>query len=310
MIPTNRPRLHPSIALLLLSTLWAMNTLLPGLLPNLIPGASTLPASAKLFLPCSLLAFAATAWALVHRRRWPTHKQILPPILTGLGLFVAPYLLMSLPKPGINPYTQTVLLTLVPVFCLILEPHILSRPTQPSRLALPAALAAVFGAICVFPFQFPNSPATTLSFCAAMLAVISIATATCLATGASGIAPSSFAAIANATAAIGLALTSLFHGPPIWSWRPGLPELLWPLAVDLPALLILFWLFRRTSATRTATRYLFTPLLAILAGAALLHLPLTPRTCAGLLLLAIGATYLLFAPAAEPDSTTLSLTSK
>ena len=83
------------------------------------------------------------------------------------------------------------------------------------------------------------------------------------------------------------------------------PELLWSIAIEVPALFLLFWLMPRMSAARMATRYVIAPLLAILVGAGLMRAALVPRTWLGLMLMAAGAVYLLFAPDEKPEELSL-----
>jgi drug/metabolite transporter (DMT)-like permease len=72
-------------------------------------------------------------------------------------------------------------------------------------------------------------------------------------------------------------------------------------AVQLPSLLLLFWLMRRTSATAMATRYVLAPLIAILVDMGIAPPIVGARTWLGLLLIAGGAGALLLAPPAPPD---------
>ena len=72
---------------------------------------------------------------------------------------------------------------------------------------------------------------------------------------------------------------------------------------DLVALALLFWLMQRMSAVRMATRFLIAPLLTNLIGIALLRPGVHRRGWTGLLLIAIGSAWLLFAPKDEPDRT-------
>ena len=115
------------------------------------------------------------------------------------------------------------------------------------------------------------------------------------------------AAISGLTAALGYAVASIFTEPSIWQWSLWAPELLWSTVVELPALLLLFWLMGHMSAVRMATRYGVAPLITILLGALLTQSSLTWRTSLGLLLMALGAGYLLFAPESELEPASLSL---
>jgi drug/metabolite transporter (DMT)-like permease len=200
------------------------------------------------------------------------------------------------------------------VFTLVFEPYFDSGFDRQSRSTLLAALMSIVGALCVFPVEIPASIEAGLALCAVILAAACIAAANCkavvLATQPaekSTATTAQMAAIAGAIAAIAFAVASAITERPVWKWNIWQPELLWSALVEAPALLLLFWLMRRMSATRMATRYVIAPLLAILIGAALMRSDLALRTWLGLALMAGGAAYLLLAPAAEPESTGLSL---
>ena len=73
--------------------------------------------------------------------------------------------------------------------------------------------------------------------------------------------------------------------------------------------LLLFWLMPRMPAPLLATRYILAPLLAILIGAIALQSvqEVRLRTWLGMMCMAIGAFWILFAPRETPGSSTLSL---
>jgi drug/metabolite transporter (DMT)-like permease len=303
----------PVAALLLLSLLWACGVLRADLLPGLVP--DLLPRMERQAVPFALLAVVAGLIAVTQQAQWPRALSFRRnAILIGLGLFVAPAGLVSLADGLVPGMARVALFTLVPVFTLVFEPYVGGAFDRQSRSALLAALASIAGALCVFPVEIPASTEAGLALCALILAAACIAAANCkavvLATqpaekSTATTAPT--AAIAGASAAIAFAAASAITEQPVWKWSTWEPELLWSAVVEAPALLLLFWLMRRMSATRMATRYVIAPLLAILIGAALMRSALAPRTWLGLVLMAGGAAYLLLAPAAEPESTGLSL---
>jgi drug/metabolite transporter (DMT)-like permease len=108
-----------------------------------------------------------------------------------------------------------------------------------------------------------------------------------------------FIAIACATAAAVLAPANQILSPQPWQVAGLSPAMLF--AVQLPSLLLLFWLMRRTSATAMATRYVLAPLIAILVDMGIARPIVGARTWLGLLLIAGGAGALLLAPPAPPD---------
>jgi drug/metabolite transporter (DMT)-like permease len=258
-----------------------------------------------------LLAVAAGLIAVARRAHWPRGLPFGNSVLIGLGLFVAPAGLVFLADGWVPGLARTALFTLVPVFTLVFEPYAGGGLDRQSHGALLAALASVAGALRVFPVALPASSEAALALCAVILAAACVAAANCkavvVATELVSKSTSAMAAIAGATAAVAFAAVSAVMERPIWNWETLAPELLWSAVVEVPALLLLFWLMSRMSATRMATRYVIAPLLAILIGATLMRSALVPRTWLGLLSMAGGAAYLLLAPAAKAESIGLSL---
>jgi drug/metabolite transporter (DMT)-like permease len=308
----------PVAALLFLCLLWSLASLRIDLLPALDNQA--LPTMEKQALPLGLLAITSSLIAISRRANRPQMRQIRSAILIGLGLFVAPAVLVSLSNQGISQLTRVALFSLVPVFTVVLEPHIsephISEPhisgttSQQPRGALIAALLAVGGTLCIFPADIPSSPAAAAAFGAVVLAAACIATASCLAVKAATESPiTTTAAIAGTTALASFAVLGplLERGRGPWTWNGIGPELAWSTAVDLPALLLLFWLMTRMSAVRIATRFVIAPLITALFGIALLRPQVSLRDVLGFLLLAAGAGWLLIAPDEEPDSGSLQL---
>ena len=231
--------------------------------------------------------------------------------LIALGLFVLPVLLVQGADQWIPSASRTVLLTLVPVFAVVLEPHLGGEPVRPiGRNSFLAALLAMAGAFCVFPIRFPETVDSTLAVCAVILAAVLIAAANCKAVALIQSEPDAFPAIVTiitTIAAILLAALSAVYERPTLQHSIGLNELAWTALLELPALLLLFWLMNRMTASRMATRYLLAPLLAVMLGAAFLRANLTLRTWIGLVLMAAGAGFLLFDHRDAPTPTGLSL---
>ncbi|HVC48488.1 MAG TPA: hypothetical protein VND90_14710 [Terracidiphilus sp.] len=297
---TSRKSFTPAVALLVLSLLWAAGSLRADLLPN--PAPADLPPLERAAIPLALLALAAVLIALVRRAPWPRGSQLLLALSVALGLFVAPAWLVQLTQNSVPSLTRVALFSLVPVFAVVLEPHLSlrSEPDAP-RIAfgLAASLAAVLGALLLFPLDLPGSLTAAAAQCALVLAAFLIAASNCLAVRAARALPpgslASFAALAGAFAAAALLLSSLIVSPSRFRIPAPASTLLWPLQVDLPALALLFWLFRRLTAVRMTTRFLFAPLFATLISALILAPHISLRDACGLLLLAVSGAWLLFA---------------
>jgi len=308
-----RSRALPNIALLLLSLLWAAGVLQADLLPDLIP--NPLMPLLRQALSLGLLAIVACALAIAHGDQWPRGRMLWSCITVGVGLFVAPAMLVSWANPWVPGLTQAALFTLTPIFTLVFEPYIggENAPQEPSqsRMGLLAALAAFGGALCAFHVNVPTSIQEAGGLFTVIAATACLAAANCKAVAVAheldkgSIRP--LAAIAAATAAILLGTASAVGNQAIWEWAAVEPALLWAVGVEVPGLLLLFWLTRQMSATRMATRYIWAPLIAVFVGAALMQAHFMPRTWIGLLLMALGAAYLLLSPASAQEQDMLSL---
>jgi cadmium resistance protein CadD (predicted permease) len=300
--------------LLLLSLLSASSVWKTDLTPGLVPGL--LPHYERQALPFVLLALMAGSIVLVRRPKWPQRSQVRSSVLVGFGLFVLPGWLLSFARAWVPELARAALLTLVPVFALVLEPYIGNPSEAPARGGLAAALVAVAGALFVFPVTTPTTVEAGDACLVVILAAVCIATANCLGVAAAtrlaceSIFPiATMAAIASTTAATLLAVSSVLFERPIWKWETLAPELFWSAAVEVPQLMLLFWLMPRLSATKMATRYLLAPVLAIVIGALLLQSvqELHLRTWLGLVGMALGSAWLLFAPESDGGTTGLHL---
>jgi drug/metabolite transporter (DMT)-like permease len=224
-------------------------------------------------------------------------KNLLRSFGLGFGLFFVPIFLAHAAACQVSAYSRTALFTLVPVFSIVFQPYISPSAGPPSRFSLLAALAAIAGAFCVFPVELPNSAGSGVAFALVIVAAASVGAASCTAaemTASQPVAP--IAMIAAAGAAWTFATASVIldrgGGSEVWSDWP------WMLALELPALMLLFWLFPKLTPVRMAARYLMAPLFAILMGIAVEQPHLEPREVLGVLLMAGASGYLLFAPEA------------
>ncbi len=302
-----RDRLTGPSALVLLSLLWACS----NLRAELLPAVAAVPVGRleRQALPLVLLAGLATAFALLRKEPWPRGRLFCGAILLGAGLFLLPALLENFSAMTTSAYTRTMLLTLASVFAVVFAPYMGGQGGGEIRHSLVAALAGVAGALLVFPAEFPGTFAPISGFTAAVLAAACLAATNCyavtwardLGSPAEGdLAPrvplAASVAVAAGSAAAGLLSVSAFFERSLWQWKVAAPEWLWSAMLELPALLLLFWLFRRVTAVQMTTRFTLAPLLAVLVGSAALRASMQARTWLGLLLMAAGSGWLLFAP--------------
>ena len=96
--------------LLLLCFLWSLGSLRSDLLRNLT--LHPVPPMEKQAVPFALLAVTAALFALVRRTDWPRGRRLLPPVLVGLGLFVAPAVLVSLSSKWVPELARVALFSL------------------------------------------------------------------------------------------------------------------------------------------------------------------------------------------------------
>ena len=295
-------------ALFLLSILLALGAMRSDLFPA--SAANSMPPLEREALPFAILTVAASVFALIRKTKWPQATLVRSSMAIGLGLFVAPAVLVSLSLNAVSAYTRVALFSLTPVFAVVFEPHLGGTEPQ-SRGGLLASLVAVAGALSIFPVNLPGSIAAGVAFAALIATAACVAAANCHAVRlASNLSRSSIApvvAIACASSAAGLVATSaITQGLSLRSSAIA-SEFLWSVFVTLPALLLLFWLMQRISAARMTTRFLLAPLFAILIGMALDRPSVSLRIWLGILLMAAGAGWLLLAPGEAPDADSSSL---
>jgi drug/metabolite transporter (DMT)-like permease len=282
--------------LLLLSFLWSLSSLRADLFPNLTE--NLVPYMEKQVASFALLALLAGLIAFVRRAEWPRGREVWNWLVVGFGLFVVPAGLVYLSNESISGQTRVALFALAPVFAVVFEPYLGAGTRTESRNGLAAALVAVIGTLCVFPLALPGTMEGGMAFFGVILAAGCVAAANCRAVKLSaelrGRPVLPVAAIAGATAGVGLAAVSAMTERAVWNWSALGPELAWSAGVELPGLLLLFWLMGRMSAARMATRYVLAPWIAIVVGLMLMRPAVGVRIWLGMALVAIGAGWLLF----------------
>ena len=294
----------PISALLLLCLLWASSSLRSELLPGSASPTSPLRSQAMLLAVFAIVASAAT---LVRKAQWPSGRTLGLSVLAGIGLFVVPAVLIAVAKESIDDSTRLALFSLVPIFAVVLNPHLGSASSVRQRGSLAAGLVAVTGTLLVFPLELPQTVAAAFAFAGILAATASVAAANCVAVRIASEPPppsmSSFAAIVTGSGALVVgALSALIerNSPSATLFDPWL-------ALDLLALALLFWLMRGMTAIRMTTRFLIAPLLANLIGLAFLRPGVQVRGWLGLALIAVGSGWLLLAPEDELERTGSSL---
>jgi drug/metabolite transporter (DMT)-like permease len=297
-------------ALLALSFLWSLGSLRADLLPYNWQGrtASTLIGQA---LRLAALAIEAALIARITRSRRVRRSATVSAALIGLGLFALPALTLYFAAPFVSDLTRTALFSLALIFAVLFEPYLGRANAPQSRTALLAALIGVSGTLCLFSIDMPGSPQTVLAFFAVVLLAAAVAAVNCYAVRIASIedapSPAATAAVATAGAALALGVASAAAQSPTPSAALFIPDLLWTTLIDLPALLLLFWLMHRMTAARMTLRFLLAPLLTGILGLALYRPPVGLRSFAGLALMALGAAWMLLARDEVPEATESTL---
>jgi drug/metabolite transporter (DMT)-like permease len=288
-------------ALLLICLIWAWNSLRSDLFPGSGARIRVTPLVREALL-LGIFAALAVATALLRKVRWPHNGALGRSVLVGLGIFVVPAIVNELGKGWITDSARVALFSLTPMFAMVFQPHLNSNAREP-RAGLAAALIAVAGTFLVFPVDFPLTMASGFAFGGVLVSAISVAAANCvgvrLASDQIAYSVLGFASIAAAAAALGVAPIVLFFGNGHGTAAPFDP---WA-APDLIALALLFWLMARMSPVQMTTRFLIAPLLANLAGLAILRPQVQIQAWIGLVFIAFGAGWLLRAPEGEPADT-------
>ena len=297
--------------LLLLCFLWSLGSLRSDLLPTQF--AAGLPPLEREAIHLAALAVVGWLLAGVFHAPWPRGRQIWDSVLVGLGMFVVPALLGEAAKNEIPDLTRVALYSLAPVFAVAFEPYLGRLTESQSKGSLLAALGCVIGTLAVFPLMIPRTWEGAGSFFAIILAVASVAATNCWAVRFMWELPlksgAPVASIAGASAGAMLVAASFIGEKPVWSHAVVGPEVAWTTSVELPALLLLFWLLRRMSAVRMTTRFVVTPLIVNIVGLIVLRPSMRVRAALGILLIAISVGWLLASREEEnpPDALPLKL---
>lgn len=303
--PAKRTRtgLTPALGLLLLSALWAVDSLSNDLIPHF--SADTLPSAQSQAVLFFVFAAVAAAIAVAHRAEFPRGRRAWACAGIGVGLFVIPGALAACAQGWVSNLDRVVVFSLTPVFATVLEPYLQGGVTPQGKSALAGALAAVAGILLLFPLDISGSFRAGAALCALVAAAFCIAATNCfavrLARAPAGRSTLPMAALAGAASAICFAAAAASAPHAVWLWSAVPAQLMKLLLMELPALFLLFWLMRRLGASRMAARFLLAPLFAIGAGMALEPTSLPIRAWLGIALLTGSAGWLVFAPAEEPD---------
>lgn len=304
-----RGRLSPGVGLLLLSALWALDWLLPDLFPHFGTKGVSLPVGqAILFFG---FAGVSAAIAVVQRLEFPRGRRRWASAGVGVGLFGIPTCAAAFARSRISEFDGVAIFCLTPVFAVVLEPYLQNCPPHRGKGALPGCFVAIAGVLCIFPLETPGSFRAGAALLVLLLAAVEVAAANCIAVrmASSDGGRSVFPMAAQAAAASALCFGLMAVVVPRAIWSTTALEVFVPrlVLVDVPGLVLLFWLMARMAASRMTARFLLAPLFASVAGLALERMLPPARGVLGLLLLAVGSGWIVFAPAESEGDGGISL---
>lgn len=280
--------------LLLLSLFWALGWVRADLFPGATASGAKLNALQSQAALLGAFAVLAAIAAAIGRKRGAKGKIAGKAVLVGIGLFVVPAVLTVTFAQWIDDTTRVALFSLTPLFAAVFEPHIGTRHEEVNRSAFPSAMLAIAGTFLVFPFELPHSYAATGALAGVVAASAAVAVANCAAVDIvqrRSVCPLTTGTVAAGSASILLAVASSILGgnkassAALGSWA----------VLDVLALALLFWLMGRLSAVQMTTRFLLAPLIANLISLALLRPHVEIQAWIGLVLIAGGSVWMLFA---------------
>ena len=248
----------------------------------------------------ALAAAAFTVIALLARRPWPRGHLLLRTVLFGslnFGLFFA---LMYWALLHVTAGVATIVMATVPLMTLLLA---VAQGLERFRTrALVGAVAALLG-IGWMAFSPANLVLPGLPLLALLAAALTIGQSIILAKHVSGNYPAVTNAVAMASGATLLLLSSRAVGEP-WNW-PTLPEARWALlylvlfgSVGLFALTLL--LIRRWAPSATSYAFVVIPVTTLLLEAVLADVPITTAALVGAGLVMVGVWFGALAPERRP----------
>ena len=203
--------------------------------------------------------------------------------LCGVGLFLVPELGRMLPVPSLM---QMALTGLVPVFTVVCAGVVLGEEMR----MLPVALCGVAGLFLLLPADIPatwGSFAAFLGFCGCLMVVSWVGVH--VGRGRKRVDVAGTLAGCCGPLAGCYALLSFLLEKPVFGWRALAPAALGGVVVELPMLLLFFWMLREVEARRFSARFLFVPLVGLAEGWFFVRPTVSVRMGVGVLLLMMGA---------------------
>ena len=304
-----RAGLCPGLGLLLLSMLSAFGWLLPDLFPHTGVNAVSLPLGQAILF--SAFAAMTASIAMVRRLRFPGGQRAWVCASLGVGFFVIPTSTVAFARNSVSNFEAVGVLCLTPIFAVVLEPYLQDCPPRKGKAALAGALVAIAGILSLVPLETPRSFRAGVALFVLLMTAFELAATNCVAVRLAVTAPGGstlpMAALAGGATAICFTVIAAISRSSAWPSSALQGYLLKLFLVDLPGLFLLFWLMSRLAASRMTARFLLTPMFVVFAGLALVQTLPPIRALVGVLLLAGGSGWLVFAPGESGDEELISL---
>lgn len=283
------------------------------LLPEIFPHAGANPISLPLGQAILFFVFAAmtTSISVVRRLEFPRGHHAWVAASLGVGFFVIPTSAAVFARNSVSASEAVVILCLTPIFAVVLEPYLQDCPPRKGKAALAGALVAIAGILSLVPLETPSSFRAGAALFVLVMTAFELAATNCIAVRLANIAPKRstlpMAAQAAAATAICFAVIAAITRGTAWPSGTLKIYLLKSFLVDLPGLFLLFWLMSRLAATRMTARFLLAPMFVVFAGLALEQTLPPLRSLVGIVLLASGSGWLVFAPGESGNEELISL---
>jgi drug/metabolite transporter (DMT)-like permease len=235
-----------------------------------------------------------SALAMRWRLRWRFSLEV---FVWGFVLFALPQVLADAAGSRVRGSTELLVLGLVPFLTVFIQAQ---REGGEMRLLMPA-VAGLGGLALVAQFVLPGSAAGlewlgTLVLASGLVAFAGIRLHAVV--GDTAVLPAAAAGTLGATAG-SLAAWSLMPRQELaWDWQGAGIEGCWAVGIDLPLILLTFWLLGRMRPVSFASRFLLAPLVTILGSMAVLRPSVEWTTWLGIALIG-GASWLLLTGSGE-----------
>ena len=273
---------------------WVLDELAPGHLHGLL----------RMAVHDGVLAVVVGGLSLLNpdgvERPWRFWVKL---AIAGVVMFAVPQTLIAAAGGHVSGMTELLIYLLVPavvVFVVAQQTATIGSAESALRFLTPA-LAGWFGAVLMFPFDWPPSPDGRIWLVAmvgsAVLAGFAAVRLHIMLQGVGALRAAAVMFGATALAAAAFCWVD-WGGIPGWNSSAAMLEVVRLVAVEAPIMLLMVWLLREMKPIRFSAHVLMVPLVMIVEGYLLERPSIDWTTALGVVLLAVGAVGLLRAESA------------